>query len=199
MTDYQHILDLITQTETYKKNTLYGSPRRGHSEGTVKAHIERLEENLEILAKNLCLSQDAYWKLKVLIHIHDSFKAEAKRDSAILDPQSHATLARNFLAMYTKDEDMLNMVQYHDIGYAVYRRFKEKGKVDYARLNAALSKIGNTYLFLLFCIIDSCTPSKGREMIKWFSEYVEKEKLPKVNTANIINLLPEGKPLEGEW
>jgi hypothetical protein len=115
---------------------------------------------------------DTYWKLLVLIHTHDTFKAEAKKDSPIIDPRSHASLAKAYLAQYTNDSDMLNILQYHDLGYAIYKKFKVKGTVDKDRLNAGINSIQDLNLYLLFCIIDACTPSKGREMIKWFLDYV---------------------------
>lgn len=173
MNQYQEIYDKVIQTDRYKKNILYGKPRKGHAEGTVEAHIAELEQNLKTISYMISMSDDYFWKLKVLINVHDSFKAESGRNLPILDPNSHASLAMAFLAEYTTDNDILNMVQYHDIGYAVYKKYKEKKRVDHARLDAAVHSIKDLDLFALFCIIDACTPSKGREMITWFIEYLE--------------------------
>jgi len=168
----KEIYEKVIKHERYLKNIKYGEPRRGHAEGSVENHIKELEENLEKLREDDPFVEQFYWKLKVLIHVHDSFKAESARNAPILDPNSHASLARAFLAQYTEDTDMLNIAQYHDIGYAVFRNFKDKGHFNYKRLDAALESIHNHNLFLLFCIIDSCTVSKGREMITWLVKYV---------------------------
>jgi len=189
---YEWVLDQIMKSDRYKKNILYGKPRRGHSEGTVEAHIKELEQNLSIMCrKSIVINQHEYMKLRILIHVHDSFKMEAKRNSAILDPESHASLAKKFLSLYTLDEDLLNIVQYHDLGYAVYRKFKEKGKLDQERLRSGIDKIKDKNLFLKFAIIDACTPSKGREMITWF--------IKEVNSMYPGLLVGEKDILPGEW
>jgi hypothetical protein len=72
----------------------------------------RIERNLESLRPRL--TEDEYWKLKLLVHTHDTFKAEARAGVAITDPQSHASIARDFLSTYCSDGDLLMMVQYHD-------------------------------------------------------------------------------------
>ncbi|HJR81540.1 MAG TPA: hypothetical protein VJ821_15820 [Anaerolineales bacterium] len=58
----------------YQENIEYGEPRSGHPEGKVKYHIAELEENLEKMASR-GISEVQYWKLKFLIHVHDTFKA----------------------------------------------------------------------------------------------------------------------------
>lgn len=176
----------IIDDPRYKRNIQYGKPRRGHSEGTVEAHIAELERNLEMLE----LSGPIYWKLKVLIHVHDSFKAEAKRNSPILDPESHASLAATFLSEFTDDLNMLYIVQYHDIGYAVFKTFKETGKMKEGRLLEAFNLMSDLDLFLWFAIIDACTESKGREMITWLVEFVNKNYQVNIKVENI---------LPGEW
>lgn len=185
------ILSKIIRDPRYLANIKYGKPRRGHGEGTVEAHIEELERNLYALDLE---ESDSYWKLSVLIHVHDSFKAEAKRNAPILDPQSHASLAKEFLAEFTDDKDMLTIVQYHDLNYAVYKNWKETGKLNEERMLDALDKIENLNLFLRFCIIDACTDSKGREMITWFVQWVNANYDVTVTTDDIL----PGKMVNGE-
>jgi hypothetical protein len=191
----EQILRKIQQNPRYQANIKYGKPRRGHSEGTVEAHIQQLEENLEKL-KYLVTDQD-YQKLKILIHVHDSFKAESKKNASIEDPMSHASLAASFLSNYIDDQDMRNMIQYHDLGYALYRNFKTTGRLNVIRLEEGLGKIHNKDLYLLFCIIDSCTPSKGREMITWWVEQV-KLRFPEVWVTK-EHILPGEMLVDGAW
>jgi hypothetical protein len=61
-------------------------------------------------------------KLQILIHTHDTFKADAAEGVAIVDGRSHASLARQFLSGLCNDRDLLNMVQYHDEPRALWRQ-----------------------------------------------------------------------------
>jgi hypothetical protein len=117
MPDYQQIFRDMVADPRYLANLDWGEPRDGHPEGTVRAHIAEIEPNLEKLRPRL--SNDECWKLKLLIHTHDSFKGDAKVGAPISDPQSHASLARAFLATYCDDADLLTMVQYHDEPFAL--------------------------------------------------------------------------------
>lgn len=188
------ILERIKADPRYQVGILYGKPRRGHAEGTVAAHIKELERNLHALYDAGYVSSDHFEKLQVLIHVHDTFKGATagagKKNCAIEDPDSHASRARVFLAEFTDDPDLLWITQYHDLGYAVYRKWKSKGRVDDTRLWAGVSKIKDRDLFLLFSVIDSCTASKGRAMIKWFIMRLhEASPAPKWGTE-IVDVLP---------
>lgn len=164
MEDYVSILDTIQRDERYRRNLDWGKPRAGHPEGTVRAHIAELERNLKQLRPKL--SELDYSKLQVLIHVHDSFKAEAKSGVAISDPRSHASLARSFLAEFCTDSDLLTMVQLHDEPYALWRQ-DQHGRFNTERFNALLNAIKDWNLFLAFLIIDGCTEGKGREPLQW--------------------------------
>jgi hypothetical protein len=180
------IFEKIVSDPRYLRNIEYGKPRVGHAEGSVKAHIAELEKNLEVLNFVHRFEPDTYWKLRILIRVHDSFKMDAKRDSAILDPQSHASLAKAFLAEFMPGDDLLNVVQYHDIGFAVYRKFKAKGFIDEKKLTGAMATIEDLNLFLWFAIIDSCTASKGREMITWLVAAVNARYIVEVEPKDIL-------------
>ena len=185
------VLNKIVNDPRYLRNVSYGAPRRGHAEGTVAAHILQLEDNLRALDGFGLITDDQYDRLEILIHVHDSFKMDAKRNAAIEETHSHASLARAFLAEFTDDDDLLQIVQYHDLGYAVWRKFEDKGKLDPTRLQAGLSTISDLNLFLTFAIIDSCTPSKGRRMIQWLVEYVGANYPGITVTTEIIGRLPQ--------
>lgn len=165
MPDYHQIFGTLVEDPQYVANLDWGEPRDGHPEGTVRAHIAEIEPNLEKLRPKV---NDAdYWKLKLLIHTHDSFKAKAQMGVPISHPQSHASLARAFLATHCQDSDLLAMVQYHDEPFAIYRQFETKGKYNQERFSAMLTAIRDWNLFLAFNIIDGCTPGKSREPLHW--------------------------------
>jgi hypothetical protein len=171
--DYQAIFQAITSDSRYLANLDWGEARRGHPEGTVRAHIAEIEPNLELLRPKL--TEDEYWKLKLLIHVHDSFKAQAQQGVPIVDPKSHASLARAFLATHCNDADLLAMVQYHDEPFALYRQVESKCSYNRERFNALLNSINDWTLFLAFNIIDGCTTGKSREPLRWlFNEVADK-------------------------
>jgi hypothetical protein len=160
------ILRAIQADERYQSNLDWGEPRAGHAEGTVRNHIAELERNLHRLRHRL--SDDEAARLRLIIHTHDTFKAQAKQGVPIGDPRSHASLARSFLAEHCDDADLLEIVQWHDEPYALWRRWRHRGQLDEPRLQRLLESITDWDLFLAFQIIDGCTLSKSREPLQWF-------------------------------
>ena len=176
MIDYLSIFEALVADEHYQKSLNWGECRPGHPEGTIRAHITEIEQNLNALRNRL--SETDYWKLKLLIHTHDTFKGEAQHGVAITDPKSHASLAREFLARYCNDADLLAMVQYHDEPFALWRQYVAKGKYNQGRFDLLLSKIKDWNLFLAFNIIDGCTEGKSLEPLRWlFKEINDKVSL----------------------
>lgn len=168
--DDNHLLQQIVSDPRYRENIDWGKPRRGHPEGTVRAHIDELERNLDRLRPKL--SDRDCERLRVLIHTHDTFKKDAHQGVPITDPRSHASLARAFLSEFCGDPDLLAIVQYHDEPYALWRQFHSRGSVNQDRFDALLSVIRDWNLFLAFNIIDGCTEGKGRESLVWLFEQV---------------------------
>ncbi len=184
LTDYRALFDRIVADHRYRENLDWGEPRRGHPEGTVRAHVAELERNLETLQPKL--SEPEFWKLKLLIHTHDSFKGESKRGVPITHPRSHASLARAFLAEFCADEDLLAIVQYHDEPYALWRQSQFKFSQDPRRLALLLRNIRDWDLFLAFLIIDGCTQGKGREPLHWFFVQVNGKVESRFTAADIL-------------
>src|SRR5688572_24742463 len=108
MHDYKTAFEALTRDPRYLANLGWGKPRSGHPEGSIRAHIAELEQNFDRLRDRF--SESAYWKLKLLIHTHDSFKPTARAGVAISHPESHASLARAFLAEYCDDPELLAIV-----------------------------------------------------------------------------------------
>jgi hypothetical protein len=182
---YKKLVGKILADPRYRRNVEYGEPRPGHPEGTVKAHLAELEANLEKLKPRL-KSDEAYWKLKFLVHTHDTFKAASLRGVSITDPQSHASLARAFAAEFTADADLLNMIQFHDEGYALWRQKEYKGAYSAERFHELLDMVKDWDLFLLFNIIDGCTEGKDREKVIWFVREVKKYRDTRVDETWVL-------------
>lgn len=181
----KEIVQQIITDARYVKNIEYGEPRPGHPEGKVKYHIAELEENLEVLRLR-GISEGQYWKLKFLIHVHDAFKAEALPNSPILRPNSHASLARKFASEFTDDIDLLNMIQYHDVNFALWKQFSGTGFYDAARFSTLLETIMDWDLFLMFLILDGSTKGKDPAKTRWFINEVRKYKETIVDEAWLL-------------
>lgn len=184
MIDYRTIFQNIAADPRYTVNLDWGEAREGHPEASIRAHIAEIETNLERLRPKL--TEDEYWKSKILVHTHDTFKGESKPGVPISDPNSHASLARNFLAKYCDDSDLLAMVQWHDEPFAIYRQFETKGRYNQDRFLAMLAAIQDWNLFLAFNIIDGCTAGKSREPLHWLFREVHGKVESDFTDADII-------------
>jgi len=184
MTDYKRVFDAISSDARYQRNLDWGEARSAHPEGTVRAHIAELDHNLESLRHKL--SEIDYWRLRVLIHTHDTFKGDAQSGVPITAPNSHASLARAFLADFSVDSDMLAMVQYHDEPFALWRQVASTGHFNRERLTALLTGITDWNLFLAFIIVDGCTDGKDREPIRWLFEQIAGKATSKFTAADIL-------------
>jgi hypothetical protein len=181
----KEILEKIIADPRYQKNIEYGQPRSGHPEGKVKYHIADLEQNLEKLALH-GISEDQYWKLRFLIHVHDTFKADSIPNSPIIDPNSHASLAKKFASEFIRDEDLLNMIQFHDVNFTLWKQFAATGSYDVQRFENVLETIQDWDLFLMFVIIDGSTEGKDPDKLRWFLSEVRKYRNTRVNEAWLL-------------
>lgn len=182
--NYTSVFYAVTADPRYLENLDWGEPRHGHPEGTVRAHIAELERNLKRLRRRL--SADDVDKLRVLIHVHDTFKADAKSGVPIVDPRSHATLARTFLAEFCDDADLLAMVQFHDEPFALWQQIVNTGAYNPDRLAALIDAIQDWNLFLAFLIIDGCTAGKSREPLRWFFDEVAGKVTAEISAGEIL-------------
>ncbi len=180
----EEALEAICNDERYQRNVEWGEPRPGHPEGSVRAHIEELEANLAALAPKLRPEETG--KLRLLIHTHDTFKAEANEGVPITDPASHASLARRFLAEFCADPDLLDAVQFHDEPFALWRQAQAKGKCNPERFAALLERIRDWDLFLAFLIIDGCTAGKSREPLCWFFHELESRVVTRFGERDLL-------------
>jgi hypothetical protein len=184
MSVYRSLLEQIQQDPLYRQNIGWGKPRRGHPEGTIGAHIAELEENLLRLQPKLTASESDL--LRLMIHVHDTLKPDAKDGVAIMDPFSHASLAREFLARYCDEDDVLQMIQYHDEPYALYLQFKKRGEHDHERWERLLDRIRSWDIFVAFLIIDNCTRGKNRDPLEWVLPKVAEVKSTRWSVGDII-------------
>lgn len=177
------ILARICADERYRANLDWGEPRPGHPEGTVRAHIAELEQNLVRLGAKL--SEDEQSRLRLVIHTHDTFKPDAKPGVPITHPQSHASQACQFLSEFCHDEQVLQTVQFHDEPYALWRLQGRNTNFDQSRFESLLVRIRDWDLFLAFQIIDGCTAGKSREPLIWFFSQIEGRMTSRFSAADL--------------
>ena len=170
----QEVISRVLSDPRYLEGIEYGEPRPGHPEGKVRYHIRELEENLERLRSRI--SEEQFWKLKFLIHVHDTFKANAIPNSRIESPNSYASLARTFASEFTDEADLLAMIQFHDLNFALWKQFAATGSYDLKRFLRLLDTIMDWDLFLIFLIIDGSAKGKDPDKVRWFIAEVRKHK-----------------------
>lgn len=180
----QGVFEAITNDDRYKMGIKWGEPRKGHPEGTIADHIAELEDNLTEMHPKL--TDEEYWKLCILIHVHDTLKCHAQPRVPITHRYSHASLAADFLSEFIKDDDLIAMVQFHDESFALYRQFEEKGKFNEDRFLKLIATIKDWKLFLAFNIIDNCTAGKERKSLRWFIGEVRKKIDPGIDENWIL-------------
>lgn len=132
--------------------------------------IRHLGSNLDRISGIVGLTEDEYWKLRILIAVHDTLKIHSVPGSSIESKYSHASLARSFLSSFTDDEVLLQIVQYHDEPYRLFRSNKELADSD---VKALFEKIQNVRLFVLFQIVLSGQKGKSRKPVR---QLIEKAK-----------------------
>jgi len=182
----EKIIEIIKMDPRYLKNIEYGEPRLGHPEGQVKFHIADLENNLERI-KTRGISSNDYWKLKFLIHVHDSFKAEAQKDTPTLHPRNHATLAKEYASKFINDTDLLNMIQYHDENYDLWKEYFQTNQYNIDQFHNLLNIINDWNLFLMFIIIDGSTRGKDLSKLAWFITEVKRHKTTMVDASWMLD------------
>jgi hypothetical protein len=177
------VLDDIQLDARYLAGLPYGRIRRGHPEGSIETHIKEVAENVDLLFEiansELAGNLPEILRLELLIavHVHDTFKGVAKKGARIDDPESHASLARAFLAEFTDDPRLLSCVQNHDVPYSMYRNSVTHGGIDRDRLDGLLRDVADLHLFTLFQIADNSTIGKLPQLgegspTSWFIEHI---------------------------
>jgi hypothetical protein len=186
--DIRDIISSIQKDSRYQQCIAWGEERKGHKEGTIAAHIEELEKNLEI-ANQFIENPADQQILKLLIHTHDTFKLEATPNVPITDPKSHASLAREYLEKRLGETYLSNMLQYHDELYAIWRKSEQKGNIDENRLIKLTEAIKDWDVFMAFTIIDNVTESKVLTPTQWAIDIMKKRVEFKIDQQKLFDAI----------
>ena len=160
----------IAADSEWRRGIEWGSPRRGHPEGAVKAHIADVLENVEREAT----SSDERRRLRLAALVHDAFKFRAPEGSArVGSPGHHGSLAAEFLARFVDDPGLVEVVRWHDEGFAAWMGLRrDRGRAE-ARARALAERLGaDLPLFLRFFRADNATEGKSPASVAWFERAV---------------------------
>lgn len=181
------VLDALMTSDRYQQNLDWGKPRRGHPEGTLRAHLADLEENLGHISHLLDPVEERM--MRVLIHSHDTFKKNAEPRVPIDHPKSHATLAAGALRSLQAPLGLPTMAQNHDLLYSLYRSERVRGAFNERRMADLIGSISNIDMFVIFTEIDTLVPGKSSEPVTWSIERLEERGVqfaPRVHVARAI-------------
>ena len=160
------------QNEQFRRGLVWGLPRYGHPEGTIWRHILEVCANIDALP----VDADTRRKLRTVCWVHDTFKHIEHRGNPRDWSKHHSVYARQFLADYTDDPLLLNVVELHDEAYYCWRLAYLYGRLSEAerRLKVLRERVGDYWqLYYLFFKCDTCTGDKNPAPLLWFERHME--------------------------
>ena len=149
----------------------WGEPRFGHPEGKVAYHIREVLDNVDRLEH---ITPNDRRRLRLVTFAHDTFKYMEDRSNPRDWSKHHGAIAREFMANYTSDQIVLEIIGAHDDAY--YAWLNERKQVEHLRhksLQSLLLKVDHCIqLYYLFFKCDSLTGDKTLAPVLWFEEKV---------------------------
>ncbi len=159
----------IAADSQWQEGVQWGKPRHGHPEGTVKAHIATVLNNVDRFYAESPERHD----LRLIALVHDTFKHQVDADRSRTGENHHAMRARRFAEQYIKDEPVLEVIELHDEAYNAWQKGNRDGKWDRARERAAvlIERLGDTLsLYVAFYHCDNTTEGKQPDCLEWFRQ-----------------------------
>jgi hypothetical protein len=153
----------VTADPELRDGLAWGTPRRGHPEGSVGAHVSELLQTIERWGETGKRREE----LRFLALVHDSLKNQVQNWRPKTGENHHAMRARRFAERYVDDERLLATIEHHDRPYNLWRRFNRTGRLNEHALSEMLDRIPDIDLFLRFVELDGSTEGKNHEPIRW--------------------------------
>jgi hypothetical protein len=164
----------IAAEPEWQEGIEWGSARLGHPEGAVKFHIAHVLANVERVAT----SPEERRRLRLAALVHDSFKYRAPEGSARVGSDAHhGSIAAEFLEGFVDDDELVEVVRWHDEAFAAWlglvkrgdrRRAEQRARKLVERLGPALP------LFQRFFRADNATEGKSPDSVEWFESVARK-------------------------
>ena len=160
----------IAADESWREGVEWGLPRRGHPEGAVKHHVADVLANVEREAT----SPEERRRLRLAALVHDAFKYRAPEGSArVGSPGHHGSLAAEFLARFVDDDELVEVVRWHDEAFAAWLASRRSPAGGAERARALAARLGGALpLYLRFFRADNATEGKSPASVRWFEQTV---------------------------
>ncbi len=162
----------IAADAEWEEGAAWGSPRRGHPEGAVAAHIAEVLHNIDRLSDD----QQQRERLRLVALVHDTFKHRVDPSKPRSGANHHAAIARTFAKRYIDDDELLDVIELHDEAYNSWGRGDRSGDWGAAegRARRLIERLGDTLPFYVrFYQVDNETGTKSQEPVEWFERQVE--------------------------
>ena len=143
----------------------WGTPRSGHPEGTVGAHVSDLLQTIDRWGE----TGERRAELRLLALVHDALKFRVRGRLPKTGENHHAMRARRFAERFTDDERLLATIELHDRPYAIWRRRRRGGSIEGA-VDRMLERIPDIDLFVRFLELDGSTEGKNPEPMEWLKD-----------------------------
>lgn len=162
----------IMKTDELIKGLMWGEPRPGHSEGQVVYHVKEIFDMIN--KKNYSATERELFRLIALVH--DSFKYQVDLKKPKTGDNHHGWYARQFAGKFIQDENILEIIQWHDEPFNIHRCGKSKQE---SRLETLLGRPIDWKMFIGFISMDYRTGDKNNDSADWFLQILkERGKLP---------------------
>jgi hypothetical protein len=150
----------------WREGVEWGTARTGHPEGEVKHHIADVLANIEREAT----SSEERRRLRLAALVHDAFKFRAREGSARVGSEGHhGSHAARFLARFVDDDELVEVVRWHDEGFAAWKAAQRDAHRGEERARALIERLGRALpLYLRFFRADNGTEGKSRRPLEWF-------------------------------
>ena len=156
-----------------REGLAWGTPRRGHPEGSVGAHVADLLATIDAWGER----GKRRAELRLLALVHDALKFRVRNWQPRTGPNHHAVRARRHVERYTGDERLLATIEQHDRPYSLWRKMRRKGHLDEQGFERMLERIPDQDLFVRFVELDGSTEGKNPAPIAWFKDELKRRGL----------------------
>ncbi len=172
---YELEFKLIEKKE-FVEGLFWGKPRFGHPEGAIINHIHDVLNNIHKIPN---LSDKELQQLRLIAYIHDTFKHKEAAYRKLLGRKyeySHAVLAYNFAKEIIIDQQVLDIILWHDEAYFCWQKEKfnllEESNTQWNKLMENIKDCLNLYIHFFRC--DTQTGGKMQEPLIWFEKKIKK-------------------------
>ena len=160
----------IIDDPAWREGAVWGEPRPGHEEGAIVNHIADVLANIDASGATGAERE----RLRLVALVHDVMKHQASGPRRVLNGH-HGVCARRFASGVIDDEDLLDVVEWHDDAYRAWKLGARRGRWDEAerRARELAERLGDRLpLYLAFYRADNATGSKSRDPLTWFERIV---------------------------